>query len=356
MIASLARAATPVALALASFLTVSSLVRRAVPWPDPLLLRPKMEAFEREKDDVDVVLIGSSRTFRGIAPDVLDERLAARGHPLRSWNLAVGGMRRHEAAGLLRRVLERAPPRLRVVLIEWGPWEATFDAPRNVWTDRSAAWHDATGTRLAIAGALELDLPISERLGIASRHAALFLHRLSAYGRGGDVLRAWTGRDRPANPTHRRVVDDLIRRRGYRSQRVVSGATHAPRFAAELDRWREEVADIDAVHRLDVAESPAAAAAREAQFAAVRAAGAEPIVFTGPGAEATPGAFSLERAGRLPTFFPLNSPNLHPALYLAEHHFERLHLNDDGAAAASRILADLLADHLERSAPPRERR
>src|SRR5690606_37875443 len=103
---------------------------------------------------------------------------------------------------------------------------------------------------------------------------------------------------------------------------------------------------IDAANRLDEESGGVALAALEAQLEAVRAAGAEAIFITGPGAEATPAAYTLARRGHLPAFFPLNSPNLHSDLYRPELHFERLHLNDAGAAVASRILADLLAEHL----------
>lgn len=347
MTVSLAGPTLCLTLGAASFLGVATLVRATVPWPDPILLRPKMTAFERVKDDVEVVIIGSSRSFRGIDPVALDDRLAERGHPLRTWNLAMGGMRRHEAAGLLRRVLALEPARLRLVVVEWGPWEATFDAPRNVWTDRSVFWHDGVGTRLAVAGALEEETPWSERLTAAGTHVALFLHRLSSYGRALDVFAARTGADGPTNRLQARVVRDMIRRRGYRAHGVVSPAPHAPGFLAELDEWAAEVARIDRENDISIATAPAAARALDVQLEAIRAAGAEAIFITGPGAEATPEAHSLARAGRLELFFPLNSPSRHPVLYENERHFERLHLNDAGAEAASRLLADLLADHLD---------
>ena len=59
--------------------------------------------------------------------------------------------------------------------------------------------------------------------------------------------------------------------------------------------------------------------------------------------------YRLDEAGELGRVLAYNRPSRYPELYTWEHRFDWTHVNREGAARWSRLLADDLADWIERS-------
>lgn len=342
-------------LALAAFVAVAGAQHAAIPYAARLdaPLRAKLELFEAQKDDVDLLVVGTSHLYRGIVPDLLDARLAERGVRVRSFNLAYSGMRTLEADALLRHVLALRPARLRWVAIEVGDWRGALPERRTV---RGIAWHDATATRRAARIVWGGPLPIGDRLNLVGRHVRAFAERTSSFGLGPQVASialglpdaehaaiaavagpgrgfiAFEGGDFGEEEEERR--EDFVRRTDEYESRV-----EAIRGGGRGTRRRHGGG----------AERPDLEMLRE-QVAAVRAAGAEPVYVVGPEVKLRP-RIAADAPGVVPAFLAFDDPAAHAELYATEHRFDANHLNARGAEVFTRIFADAFADEIARRAP-----
>lgn len=345
----LARALGQVGLCAAAFLAVAAGVRRLVPWPEEYGLRAKMEHLAAHKDELDLVFVGSSRVFRAFDPRVFDAALSAAGHPLRSFNLGVGGMRAFEQDYVLGRLLALEPARLRWVLLEGGEWDPAFDYSFNAFSWRSVGWHALPQTLDAVTAALRDARPLRERLRLARTHVELFLTRLSAYGQGREVLAAWLGGggDERGRSLERH---ELEQGRGFKA------AEEQARASGEAaDPWRDpagyraQVEAIVAAGRTDaepatLARVPRAALRRERDE--TRARGIELLHVLPPGLEAAPVRWALARRGEILVLLDADRPERYPELFAQESRFDPKHLNARGAERFSLLLAEAFLRHL----------
>ena len=112
------KAAASLILALVAFALGSALISRLASPRDRGGLSYKLHHFEEHKDSFDAVFFGSSMVMRGVMPRVFDAALRDRGHEIRSFSFALGGMTPHEANSVIRQVLAMEPRRLRYVFVE----------------------------------------------------------------------------------------------------------------------------------------------------------------------------------------------------------------------------------------------
>ena len=103
----------------------------------------KVHRFTEKKDDVDIVFVGSSRTYHGIAPKVFDQTLRASGHRWRSFNTAMDGMTTAEGFAMVRRLLALHPRKLKYVFFE-AQFAITAGTPAGDQkvTERDVYWRD----------------------------------------------------------------------------------------------------------------------------------------------------------------------------------------------------------------------
>ena len=79
----------------------------------------KEERFREQKEQIDILFVGSSRVFHGISPRVFDRTLQAAGRPWHSFNAGVDGMNSAEGFALVRRLRGMHPPRLKYIVFEF---------------------------------------------------------------------------------------------------------------------------------------------------------------------------------------------------------------------------------------------
>ncbi len=346
-----------VALFVAGFGAVSSAIRRVTPWPSEYGQRAKWEYLLDHRDEFDVLFVGSSVTFYGIVPHVFDEVLAARGRPVRSFNMGVGGMTTLESDQFLRRVLELEPARLRFVFVEAENWDARIWAKKNTYAPRMVHWHTLEHTRLALESLSRTPQPPSPEEGAFWRweegwtHVTLCLRKLSGAGQGRRIVRSWLDLDRGEV---RADVPELEELRGYVDLDRIQGEEWENRradFLSKQEAYAERVARIDAQN----AEEPPLDRhfnldGLRSQIAAIRAAGAEPIYYTGPRLLDSPLEMRLAREGILPVLLAFNQPARYPELYDPANRFDQNHLKRKAAEEFSRQLAASFADHLDSAA------
>ena len=338
-----AGAAAGVALfALAFALGVAAAGRVLTPPSDPEV-ELKLAVLREQLDEVDTLFVGSSRFLRGVAPRAFDRVMAARGHPTRSFNLAMQAMRPHESNRLLRRVLAWHPPALRFVFLDLMDWEPLLERA-NRFTPRATAWHDWSETVSVLRSTLRSELPTVDRLELAATHLLHWASFELRVGRGAAALRP---EPVPGGPAR----DLLVRRRGFvpfTPAEYEEGITGSNRraFEASLDEYRRTVAGLARANAAPVSLESWNVPALRAQVAAIRAAGAEPIHVLPPVGEATPALYRLAEAGHVPVLLAFD-PVLHPELFAEDVRFDGRHLAREGPELFTRALARRFAAWLD---------
>ncbi|HYR58777.1 MAG TPA: hypothetical protein VEO95_09120, partial [Chthoniobacteraceae bacterium] len=116
-------------------------IREALPFPDIMLVKPKLDHLAAHHDEYDTLFIGSSRIYYQIIPALFDQLAAEQGLPTRSFNAAIAGMRPPEDAYYFDYILRHPPKRLRWVFIELASVHTEMD-PDKIGTVRAIYWHD----------------------------------------------------------------------------------------------------------------------------------------------------------------------------------------------------------------------
>jgi hypothetical protein len=88
-----------------------------VPRPIPAFIYPTYRTFVRERDNVELIFVGSSRT-RQIDRSLFEAEVERRGYPTLCLNLGVNGMAAQEAEVFLKTLLRHQPKRLKYILVE----------------------------------------------------------------------------------------------------------------------------------------------------------------------------------------------------------------------------------------------
>ncbi len=335
-------------LAAVSFAMVSGAMRPAVPWPSDSGVAARMAYFAEQKDGFDVLFAGSSNIQRGIIPEVFDERMSERGHPVRSFNLAAAGMHSFETDFLLREVLALEPAKLRFVFQELLYSDMGELVGRNAFTDRVIFWHTPART-LDVLGTLRR-WPASngERLRLARLHLQHAARRFANLGQGGRGVRAHLGAAGPDPALRERIAETAGL--DWLGRPPIASETRARLdFQRRRSEWETRIRTIEPsnaaagqVDRFDLE-------AHADRLARLRSHGVEPIFVIAPLPRGTPMFYRLDEAGELGRVFAYNRPSRYPELYAWEHRFDWTHLDREGAARWSRLLADDLADWVERS-------
>jgi hypothetical protein len=356
--------------AVAVFLWASEVIRGFVPWPADLRMRPKLEAFEQQKDEIDAIFFGSSRAYRDIVPVAFDAVVEERGRPFRSFNLGLQGGWAYEVDHLLEHVLEMRPKRLRYVILEvqsFGPWLPE----RNRFSERSVYWHCLHHTlhamhrswqlfvehlgwvRTAAAADHEkgpLDLFSLEYLALGWDHLKLWGWRLGNYGAGPRMFLAATGLDGKRDDPYRA---NFAAQRGFEGLDEIDPAMFADRnerrrrFERNLDGYQLEVDDLRENQFEELVPLPEKHLAMfERQLERIREMGLRVILVIPPGTLRDKEVETMKVRGLLPGVHWFQDPVAHPQLYELDARFDGNHLNTAGAEAFSRLFARSAAEEL----------
>jgi hypothetical protein len=339
------------ALAAVSFCAVAVGVRQLVPWPEEYGLRAKYDYFREHKDEFDGVLIGSSRVFRGFDPRVIDEELASRGIPFRSFNIGVGGMVTFEMDFLLRNVAALKPARMRWMFFEGGHWDPATYFLGNTWSTRSIFWHDVHGTREVLRSIHRADLPVMQKIELAWTHLRLFGMKQTNMAQGKRIVLNLLGVSE--DPLKRALSPaELEKGRGYQAlDEFINDEARAwrdnpvdepPNFQIAVDRVVEQNTHAVAFERYNFE-------ALRAEYAAAKAIGARLVIVIPPMNEGAPDRLRLHERGEIPYLIDLNSPERFPQFFKVENRFDEQHMNGEGARDLSRLFAAELAALLERA-------
>lgn len=304
------------------------------------LAAAKLDHWCSHADAYDTLFVGSSRVYRNVDPVLFDESTARAASPTSSFDLGLPGMSFLEALHTSHALLDARPAALRTLVVELLP--SSVDIPgRNAESARVRAWHDLRTTRAAVRLASGLDDTFAARLDAGLEHVALWAGRALHQGSGRRRFEElFDGR---YDAETRAVLPRVLEGRGHLAleddddPRV---AARRARFLDEVDALRARNAAFVAGTLDDVPTDPTALEllaelARRAQGLGVR------LVLV---AMPVHRRFEAERdavaAGRLPAdLVVLADPVGHPELYAPERHFDANHLDREGTARLTELLA-----------------
>jgi hypothetical protein len=320
-----------VAIALVAFVATSLFLHALLPPSLPEGIAAKLEFFAQHKDEFDTLVVGTSRVYYSVSPEIFDKTTRESGLPTRTFNFGIDGMHPPENFYVLEQILKTKPRNLKWVLLEMGDvqtkWHKIFG------TQRAVYWHDWPRTALTLKKALDPRggtrwfIKIT-RLWLARRdlvsNLMLFGKRLTNVGRAADFH---LFQDRT------RFVDANLElgpnHDGYR----VAGAAMAAERATLFEQTLAQ--EVSGARRKFI--DPSTESAYRDSAAQIRRAGAAPLFVV------TPILFqSALRFRQTPAPAPLLSFNdcqKYPGLYDTKVRIDDAHLTKEGANEFTRLLA-----------------
>jgi len=318
------------AIALVAFLTASFVIHSLLPPVVPKGIAAKLEFFVQHKDEFDTLIVGTSRLYYSISPELFDQTTRENGFPTRTFNFGIDGMHPPENFYVLEQILKTKPRKLKWVVLEMADIQTKWD--NILGTQRLVYWHDWPRTALTLKKALNPRgnanwLIKTTRLWLARRdlfsNLFLFGKQFSNAGRAADLF--------PSEKRERfrdAEVELGPRRDGYR----IAGDAMSPERAALFQaRLAQEVSA--APRFLD----PATEEGYRTAASQLREAGAAPLFVVAPILFQ-----STVRFRNSPPPAPLvsfNDSRKFPALYDTRVRIDDAHLTSEGAAEFTRLLA-----------------
>jgi hypothetical protein len=347
-----------VALFGASLTAGRMLVAEVAPWRPETTTAAKLQMLEETGDAIEVVFVGSSRTFRQIDPVVVDSGLSAGGFDVDSLNLGVQGMAGPELLAFAERVLGAAESSLQWLVVDIRYVEPIL-GDSNVNTTRVTWWHDLPATAQALRDTFHADRPVGRQLDWALNHLVAFGNHATGTGVALDRIRGpGIDPDFDIGPGHNGFVPldaalEIARTRSDAASQDLAASLeerHDSLVAGGIEEFDRRVARLSRL----LADPPAPTALqldylnRLNRLAEDHAAGLILLVPPGvsPGPVGQGGAWMVTAAvsDAGPTALNFNDPRMYPELFDFDLWFDENHLGSEGAAMFSRLLAEALAE------------
>src|SRR6478672_7254968 len=181
--------------ALAVFVATSAIVHTLLPPMIPKGVAAKLKYFSEHKDEFDTVLVGTSRLYYTVSPEIFDATTRENGLTTHTFNFGIDGMHPPENFYVLEQILKTKPRNLKWVVLELGDIQTRWD--NVLGTQRAVYWHDWPRTELTLEKAFDPRgnanwLIKLTRLWLARRdfisNLTLFGKQFANVGRAADLL------------------------------------------------------------------------------------------------------------------------------------------------------------------------
>jgi hypothetical protein len=319
------------AIAFTAFLATSALIHALLPPMVPKGVAAKLEFFTQHKDEYDTVIVGTSRLYYSVSPEIFDQTTRENGLATRTFNFGIDAMHPPENFYVLEQILKTKPRNLKWVVLEMGDIQTKWD--NILGTQRAVYWHDWPRTVLTLKKAMNPRGTApwfiqATRLWLARRD---LISNLTLCGR----LFTNAGRAAEFLPSEKRErfrdadVEIGPFRNGYRG----AGDAMSPERAAIFQqRLAQEVSEASQKF-LD----PATEQGYRKAAAQIRQAGAAPLFVVAPVIFQSIARFRQSPPpARLVAF---NDSRKYPALFDTRVRIDDGHLTNEGAAEFTRLLA-----------------
>jgi hypothetical protein len=304
-----------------------ALVGRFAPFPEVPGIFPKWSYFQKHRDRIDVLFLGSSRFYHQIIPPQFDTAVGK----VRSFNFGYDGMWPPESFYLLRQILALRPAQLKWVVIDLMDINTQLDE-RNNSTLRMAYWHDLAHTRLAFRDILESKFNPGQKFNLLAQHGRHCFSQILNLGRGADLLQ-------------QRLEGKKPRKKPYLWE-ATAGYEAGPARGMEGKLRDGFVTTVERL-KLGLAPMPVRPVFRDALrdlIADIRRAGAEPIFVIAPTINGRENFTEIPDGA---TVIPLNDPAKYPELFNPDKHYDAWHLNEKGAVDFTTLLAEKFVERMK---------
>jgi hypothetical protein len=321
-----------VAIALGAFVATCAAIHAFLPPLIPKGVAAKLKFFTEHKDEFDTVIVGTSRLYYSISPEIFDAATRENGLPTRTFNFGIDGMHPPENFYVLERILKTKPRNLKWVLLEMAEiqtkWERIFG------TQRAVYWHDWPRTSLTLKKRLDPRGNASwlvklARVWLGRRdlltNFALFARHFANVGRAADFLPS-AERERFAD------AESELGPQGD-GYRLAGAAMSAERAASFQERLAQEISEATQKYLDPTTETGYRHAAGQ-----IRAAGATPIFVVTPIIFQTTSHFR-----QVPPPAPViafNDAHKYPNFYDVKIRIDDGHMTRPAAENLTRVLAE----------------
>ncbi len=153
-------------------------------WGEPII-HAKYKAYQAQAEEINTLLIGTSRTYRHLDPALLDA-LVGEPFDIRAFNLGAPAYYYPKSGQLYRAILTDKPPALEYALFEFG----RIDVPRppNLHTKEHIYWYDFRETIFLLRHTWSLAIPPRRKLTFSQRHVISWLEKEANLGLGVSLL------------------------------------------------------------------------------------------------------------------------------------------------------------------------
>lgn len=289
----------------------------------------KLSHFIANKNDYEVLFIGTSRVHNQVSPEVFDRTLQEAGYPYQSFNFGLQGARILTTYFMVEEILATQPKNLKWVFIE-NLLDAGYSPIQNARTPREIHFHNWERTQFSISYVVDSDSPFYKKSVIALSHLPPFFFSAINLGRVVDQFQVKSeaqlaeelgdGQDGYIlSPQKEIVAEDYLRK--------VEQLAQNPHIDTELSANHLEILSL-------IVE-------------AIEDYGARPIFLVAPGIIRNDELISAAKAGYIDNILIYNNPNQYPALYEIANRSDEEHLNEQGSILFSTLLAQDFVNTLQ---------
>ncbi len=327
--------------------TVGEVVRQQLPFPPVPTVQPKVAWLLEHGDDYDTLLVGSSRTYRQIIPELFDQLMTEGGKPTKTFNLGFDGMRPPEDSFVLETVLAARHRPLKYVLVEGNDLRVNLEGEAH-GTMRASYWHDLKRCAVVVRATLWMTSSdettwfgiwgdrfssISTFLG----HVQPTLSRAVNLGRGREL---WPDL-LPTEDAEQLSQKNLGEKR--------DGYFYGPRLG-EIKKANRQKLEAGVAARLKKPAEPFFSDAESQRVLqekrrVIEAHGGRMIVFHPPMTQAET-FYPDPKFGPAIPVINLSDPRVYPELFEARYRKDEAHLNSTGAEIFTRLLVKHLLENL----------
>ncbi len=325
---------------LAGFVAVAAALSARTPARHVPTVSEKLGRYAAAGDDYDVLVIGSSRTYRQIIPQVFDQATAEAGKPARMFNLGIDGMRPPEDTYVLEKALALRKKPLKLVIVECN--NIRFEMrDEDAGTVRAIHWHD--WKRLSTMARLAFYADKKKR-GFADRmkrrldvfpefweHTEYWFQNVTQFGRSNELLSDWI--------FETKLVRNPIGPDGFKdspNRAALSGAELAG-YQKEVDAMRNGPIRVDRSEWVSQAEL-------DEKRRIIERAGAKMVLVIPPYPMTK--RFLPEDPAEQAAVLDFSDPNAYPNLFAPEHRLDEGHTNRAGSEIYTRLIAEKVMSRL----------
>ena len=343
------RAALMIAVFLAGFSATSLAIGARFPLPHDFLMQNKMDEFRRSANPYNLIFLGPSTTYRHFNAELFDQRLAAAGHLIHSYNMGAPAMHICEGQYLLRRLLAMKSQHIDWVLLDLDLSIDKFG--HNPESRRYIAWHDLKATGCDMRTILSSDRHVIEKLKrlYFTVKAAVF-----RFSNAGVFSKLAGDRIMPPAPSIEERDYLTLARQGFMPLDKESDSSFPKRnrkFLAQTDVFQQNVQQLQdlTLPYKPPPETITNILFREKFLDFLDANAVNTYFYITPswGQDESYLNFASEKTKR--RILALNDIHRYPELYDLDYRFDLHHLNNNGASVLTMMAAEQFSGHLDRS-------